>query len=77
MMSTNALAKKLQLLKQKRKTIRKEDTEYLTALSYAKPKLDKDYEKTHNSLVKEMDIQYFEPLDDEKDILDRAVEITQ
>jgi len=77
MMSTNALAKKLQLLKQKRKTIRKEDTEYLTALSDAKPKLDKDYEKTHHSLVKEMDIQHLEPLDDEKDILDRAVEITQ
>lgn len=76
-MSTSALAQKLQLLKQKRKSIRQEDIEYLTALSSAQPKLDKDYEKAHNSLLNEIDVRHLEPLDDEEEILDKAVEITK
>ena len=76
-MSTSALTKKLQLLKQKRKPARKEDIEYLTALSSAQPKLDKDYENAHNFLLNEMDIRHLEPLDDEEEILDQAVEITK
>jgi len=76
-MSTSALTKKLQLLKQKRKPITQEDIEYLTALSSAQPKLDKDYENTHNFLLNEMDIRHLEPLDDEEEILDKAVENTK